>query len=69
MRRTRMKPTCNLQVDVYRLVAEAVEVGIEAGLRRAHKHTDSPTQEGIKQEIDKEIMNRLCEIFIFPERC
>ena len=69
MKRARVKSTCNLQVDVYRLVAEAVEIGIEAGWRRAHKHTDSPSQEGVMQEIDREVMNRLCEIFIFPERC
>lgn len=68
MKRARLKTACNIQVDTYRLVAAAIEDGIEAGWRRAHKHTDTPSPEGIKCEIDREIMNRLCEIFIFPER-
>jgi hypothetical protein len=53
---------------MYRLLSDTVESGIEAGWRRAHKHTDIPTAEGIKCEIEKEIMNRMSEVFIFPER-
>lgn len=72
MRRTRrprrLAPSLGLKVDVYRILAEAVENGITAGWYRAHKHTDKPSPEGIKCEIDREIMNRLSEIFIFPER-
>ena len=68
MRRRSLRPACNLQVDAYRILSDAVENGIAAGWRRAHKHTDTPTQEGIKCEIEREIMNRICEIFIFPDR-
>ena len=60
--------TCGIKVDMYRLLSDTVESGIEAGWRRAHKHTDIPTTEGIKCEIEKEIMNRMSEVFIFPER-
>jgi hypothetical protein len=60
--------TCGIKVDMYRLLSDTVESGVEAGWRRAHKHTDIPTAEGIKCEIEKEIMNKVSEIFIFPER-
>ena len=69
MRRPRkISGTCGIKVDMYRLLSEVVEGGIAAGWRRAHKHTDTPTAEGIKCEIEKEIMNRMSEVFIFPER-
>lgn len=69
MRRTRrFKATPQIGVDVYRLMSGAVEDGVTAGWYRAHKHTDKPEADHIKCEIEREIMNRLCEIFIFPER-
>lgn len=67
-RRRRLVPSCDLRVDTYRLVSEAIEEGIAAGWRRAHKHTDAPEESFIKCEIENAIMNRLSEVFIWPDR-
>jgi hypothetical protein len=56
-----------LRVNVYKILNDCVEQGIEAGYIRAHKHTDTPSEELIKQEIERYIMLNISENFIFPE--
>lgn len=67
-RRKRFSPLHGLRVDIYRLVSDAVEDGITSGWYRAHKHTDTPTPEFIKCEIESAVMNELSNVFIWPER-
>jgi len=55
----------NIRVNLYGLLSRAVEEGIAHGWRRAHKHTDTPNEITIKQHIDEEVMNALCEVFDF----
>lgn len=62
----RLSPRVDLGVDVYRLVATAVELGVESGWNRAHKHTDDPGADHVKAEIETAIMNNLSEVFIWP---
>ena len=54
-----------VQVDTYRVMAEAVENGVAAGWRRAHKHTESPVAEHIKAEIEQAVLQEICEYFQF----
>ena len=68
LHRRKIRSNLRLDVDVYRLISRAVENGIEVGLRRAHKHTETPDKETIKWQIENEIMNELSEIFIWPSR-
>jgi hypothetical protein len=56
-----------VQVDTYKIVARAVEEGINYGWNRAHKHTETPNEQHIKQEIENAVMNSLTEIFIWPD--
>lgn len=56
-----------LAVDIYRVLAECVERGIERGWYRAHKHDEDPPPENIRHHIEQEVMNEVCEYFRFPE--
>lgn len=52
-----------LRVNVYEVMTRAVEEGIAYGWRRAHKHTDTPSEETIRDEIERGVMNALMEVF------
>lgn len=45
----------------------AVEEGVKYGWRRAHKHTDRPDADAIKDQIVTGILNEVCEYFAFDE--
>jgi hypothetical protein len=54
-----------MKVKIYQLIERIVEEGIEAGYERAHKHTDTPNAETIKQCVQEYIMNGFDEHFEF----
>ena len=54
-----------LKVDIYRLFAEDIDLGIQVGYHRAHKYTDKPDEETLRDAIYEAIMNQLCERFDF----
>ena len=56
-----------IQIDPWKVVSEAVEVGVRYGYHRAHKHTDSPGEDMICDEIEMAVMNELAERIIWPE--
>jgi len=50
------------------ILSHAIERGIEYGWNRAHKNTDSPAPERIRESIETEIWNEVDEIMEFdPE--
>ena len=63
----RLRPTTNLKIDSYKIIARAVEEGIKHGCQRAHKYSDSPSQELLKSEIESSVMNHLSEIIIWND--
>lgn len=56
-----------MRANEYRLLDEAVEMGVTRGYNRAFKHTDAPTEEQIKDSIHNAVMGAICEWFIFDE--
>lgn len=52
-------------VDKYRLISEAVERGVSYGYRRAHKHTNTPSEEMIFEQIQNAILFEITEVFQF----
>jgi hypothetical protein len=46
----------------------AIKNGIDYGWNRAHKHTDTPNENLIKQEIENQIWNSIYEWFDMGER-
>lgn len=56
-----------LKVDVYRVLNDCVESGIEGGWNKAHKHTNTPTEHEIKTQIEHYIMLQLSDYFKFDD--
>ena len=56
-----------VRVDIYGLIADAVDSGLESGWNRAHKHTDTPEKQAIWEEQSRYIMNSICEYIRFDE--
>ena len=54
-----------MKVKMYPLIERIVEEGIDAGWARAHKHTDKPYGDAIKEHIHRYIMNGFDETFEF----
>jgi hypothetical protein len=50
----------------YRVILmECIENGVRRGYRRVHKHTESPGEEAIFEQIEDCIMSEIVERFFF----
>lgn len=49
-------------IDLYKIIDRAVEEGVAYGYRRAHKHTDKPSEQAIREQIKQAVMNELSEV-------
>lgn len=61
-----VRGTATLSLNLYAVVARAVEEGIARGWRRAHKHTESPEEAAILDEIEQAVLNALSEVVLWP---
>ncbi len=59
------KTKANLKPDTYKILDDCVEAGINAGWNRAHKHTNKPSEEELKNQIQYYIMLEISEKFKF----
>ena len=66
-RRTKRPVTGGMRVRAYEVLHRAVEEGVAYGWRRAHKHTDTPDEETIKDQLQQAALNEICELFDFDE--
>lgn len=51
-----------MKINAYRVIERAVEEGIAYGHRRAHKHTNTPSESSLFEELHRAIMLELSEI-------
>ena len=56
-----------MKPNSYKIISDCVENGINGGWNKAHKHTDNPSEDFIKEQIGNYIMNQICEYFKFDE--
>ena len=57
-----------VRIRVYPIVDDRVELAVEYGWNRAHKHTATPGENEIRERIHQEVMAAFCELFDFdPE--
>lgn len=56
-----------MRVRAYDVLQQAVEAGVNYGWNRAHKHTDTPDAEAIKDAIFNAITSEICDWFDFDE--
>jgi hypothetical protein len=62
---TKRKVTGSVRVRAYDVLHRAVEDGVAYGYRRAHKYSDKPEPEAVKEAIELAIMSEICEWFDF----
>ncbi len=56
-----------MRVRAYDVFHRAVEEGISLGWHRAHKHTDTPGEDAIKDHMLTEVLNSVSEYFVFED--
>ena len=56
-----------MKANMYKLIERCVEEGVQYGYNRAHKHTDTPTEDQIKLAVTDAVMNEICDWFDFPQ--
>ena len=54
-----------MKPDYYAIISRAIEEGIQFGLNRAYKHTDTPSREEIADALETAILDQLCEFIRF----
>jgi hypothetical protein len=57
------KTQTSLTVRVYPVLSRAIEEGVRCGLNRGFKYSDKPTREDLAEQIEREVMNALGEVF------
>ena len=56
-----------MKIIAYKVISDCIERGINYGYMRAYKHTDTPTEDALKNELEQAIMNELCDYIDFDE--
>lgn len=56
-----------VKLDTWAIISRAVEEGVAYGWRRAHKHTDTPTEDAVTAEIEQAVMSALSEVVKWDE--
>ena len=54
-----------MKVKEYTVLNDCVERGVISGMARAHKHTDTPTAETMRDQVIIAVINEICEYFDF----
>jgi hypothetical protein len=67
--RPQTRPTVagTIKVKTWDVVTRAVEEGINHGWNRAHKHTSTPSEQVVKENMEREILNSLSEVLNFGD--
>jgi len=67
MERRRIKGAAEVRLDAYKIIDQTVENAVRYGYNRAHKHTDTPSQAIMIEEIHRAVMNDLSDILKFDD--
>jgi hypothetical protein len=52
----------------YPLLAKAIDEGVKYGYRRAHKHTETPSEFEIRSAVEDAVMYHIAEAFDFIDQ-
>jgi hypothetical protein len=56
-----------MKVKEYTVLTDCVERGVAFGMSRAYKHSDTPTLDYIKRQIEDAVLVEICEYFNFND--
>ena len=62
-----IKLASTVHLNAYGIISDAVDDAVAYGWRRAHKYSETPSEEAVHQEIHTAVMNSLCGILKFHE--
>jgi hypothetical protein len=54
-------------INVYAVLAAAVERGCAYGVERAHKHDEAPSRAAIAEACEAAVMSELCDVIVFGD--
>jgi acyl-[acyl carrier protein]--UDP-N-acetylglucosamine O-acyltransferase len=54
-----------VRINAYAVISDAVELGVDRGITRAHKHTNSPDINLLRECLYDAVMAELCETLKF----
>lgn len=66
MTKHKVLPT-GMKARVYPILERAVEEGLNNGWHRAHKYTEFPENEKLKEDLVHGVMGAICEVFKFDD--
>ena len=56
-----------MKAKEYNLIAQCVETGVMLGWNRAYKHTDQPEDHHVREQIERAVLNEICELVHFED--
>jgi len=56
-----------MKAKEYNLISQCVETGVMVGWNRAHMHTDQPEDHHVREQIERAVLNEICEWFDFED--
>lgn len=56
-----------MKVITYKVLEDCVEKGVNYGFMRAHKHSDNPSEDYIKEQLAYYVMLEISEYFTFDD--
>lgn len=62
-----MRVKNTIKLNIYNILADKIEDGINWGWAHAHKHSDTPSEQTIKDYIHNDIMNSLSEVIDYGD--
>jgi len=65
MNKNPISVTGTIKINAYNVISDKISEGIDYGWMRAHKYTDSPDEQTIKEEIYNGVTNALGEILSY----
>lgn len=57
-----------MRVNVYSVLSDCVERGVEKGWRKAHKHSVDPSEEALCRRITDMVIAEICDYFDFHDQ-
>ena len=56
-----------MKANMHKILEHCIDTGLELGWRRAHKHTDTPSAELLKNSIEQALWDELYEWVVFDD--
>lgn len=60
--KTKLPTKATVTLKVYPIIEDAVSGGVRLGWNRAHKHTDTPSEDAIWDAIESAVMGNLSDV-------